>query len=128
MGGKQGLLRFRGSFPVSGRGLRLVQKLGHCNLSPGQLDNSLICREQAAGKRRAVSSVVDVSQPLLGEQAGVGGLGQRGLLHLPAALLQETFQDDASCLAPEGLHLQVEVSGAQQQGVDRGQLDYSFVV
>lgn len=66
---------------------------------------------------------VDVAQPALGEDAGVGGLGDGRLLYLPV-LFQQTLEDDAGGLVGEGRHLQVEVTRSQEQWVEGGQLDH----
>lgn len=75
-----------------------------------------------------MASFIEVLQPFFSEHAGVGGLWDGGLLHFPAALLQEAFEDDANRLVCERFHLKVEVPWAEQQRVDWCQLDDSFVM
>lgn len=75
-----------------------------------------------------MAAFIEVLQPFFSEHAGVGGLRDGGLLHLPAAFLQEAFEDDANRLVGERFHLKVEVPWAEQQRVDGGQLDDGFVM
>ena len=77
-----------------------------------------------------MATLIDLPQPIRGEQTGVARLRYRGLLdrlHPNPLLFQEAAHHDAGRLVGKGRHLQVEVPGLEQHGVDWSQVDEDVV-
>lgn len=77
-----------------------------------------------------MATLVDLLQPIGGEQTGITSFRDGGLLdhfHPKPLLFQEAAHHDASRLVSEGRHLQVEVPRSEQQGVDGSQVDEDVV-
>lgn len=77
-----------------------------------------------------MATLVDLLQPVAAEYTRIRGFGDGGFLyhfHSKLLLFQKAADHDASRLVTERRHLEVKVTGQEEQWVDGGKVDDNLV-